>query len=194
MKTRLFTKWVAAIACGCLIGANANALTITIGSSERTGSLTSATQGATANDANLFASTVNTAFGGTWTERGHLDSGTSDDLFTISLTTGGWNGTHVTGIWSIAPSFWTIYGKAVIGWHVGNGQGSPDEFMFLVTQGQTTGTWSYDRLDGGGGGFSNIQLFGSEKPRVSVPDVGATILLLGTALSGLGLITRRFKN
>jgi len=193
MKTSLLTKWMAAIAGGCLIATSASALNITIGSADRTGSLSSATQGATASDSNLFASTVNTAFGGAWTEVGHLDSGLNDGFLTITLTSGAWGANNVAGTWAIAPSFWTTYGNAVIGWHVGNGAADPDEFMFLVEQGQTSGTWSYDRLSGGGGGFSNMQLFGSGKPTTRVPDGGLTVLMLGSALTGLGAIARRIK-
>ncbi|HEU5124430.1 MAG TPA: hypothetical protein VFW05_10240 [Verrucomicrobiae bacterium] len=196
MKTSLLTKWVAAVAGGCLIATSASALNITIGSAQRTGSLSSATQGATGSGTgNLDASTVNAAFGDSWTEVGHLDPGTglNDGFLTITLTSGAWGANNVAGTWAIAPSFWTTYGDAVIGWHVGNGSGDPDFFMFLIEHGQTSGTWSYDRLSGGGGGFSNMQLFGSGKPTTRVPDGGLTVLMLGSALTGLGAIARRIK-
>ena len=43
--------------------------------------------------------------------------------------------------------------------HVGNGQGDPDWWFFDITQGETAGTFSYDRLSGGGGGLSNLFLW-----------------------------------
>lgn len=199
MKTTQF------LVCVCLASALATSpaysTPITIGSVQRTGTLNSATAGATYIGGNLDASVVNAAFSGMapWTEVGHLDSGAglSQGLLTITLGSGqNWNDNNVNGTWTIASSFWTSYANAVIGWHVGQGSGDPDVFMFLITQGATSGTWSYDRLTGGGGGFSNMQLFGSGTPRnpnVSIPDGGTTVLMLGAALSGLGMMVRRFR-
>ena len=191
MKT---LKHLAIMALAVLLSAG-SASAITIGSLQRTGTLDSATAGAMANDSNLFASTVNAAFPvvGGWTNAGHLDTSTglSDLSLTITFTSGTWNSNNVAGTWTIGSSFWTTYADAVIGWHVGNGNGTPNEFMFLVTQGATSGTWSYDRLSGGGGGFSNMQLFGSGTG-TQVPDGGATVALLGLALAGIAGVRRKF--
>jgi hypothetical protein len=203
MKNRNLKTW---LACLCASGAvamnDANALTITLpnpANDFRTGSLTSATAGATAVESNLKAAVVDAAFGGTWTKRGHLDNGgpssLSNDLLAITFTSGAWDATNVAGTWSIASSFWTTYSNAVLGWHVGNGGANPDQFMFLVEQGKTSGTWSYKRLSGGGGGFSNFQLFGNGPPKdiTGVPDGGASIVLLGLGLVGVGVGRRMSK-
>ena len=159
----------------------------------RTGTLDTAIAGGIGTESNLDANLVHNVFGGTWTEVGHLDSsntGPTVDLLTMTFTNGTWGGTDVAGTWAIDPSFWATYGSAVIGWHVGNGSGDPDEFLFQIAPNQTSGTWSYKVNSGSGGGFSNFQLFGSGKP-TSVPDGGATAGLLGLTLGGV-VMFRRF--
>jgi hypothetical protein len=169
--------------------ATANALSLTITGTDRTGTLGDAIASAGTSN-NLKADEVAAAFGGTWTDKGHIDPGAlSEGLLSITFTTGGWGGSNVAGTWTIDPSFWSLYGSAVIGWHVGNGGGDPDSFMFLIEPGATTGTWSYK--DGsGGGGLSNVQLYGSGAPR-NVPDGGTTVALLGLAIGGV-VVARRF--
>ena len=45
--------------------------------------------------------------------------------------------------------------------HVGKGGGNPDAFAWLITPGETSGTFSYERIAGTGGGLSNLFLWGS---------------------------------
>jgi hypothetical protein len=191
MKTKALTSaglnglLVAGLVYGIGISA---APAITIGSAQRTGTLDSATSGAMANGTNLKKAVVDAAFSGDWTEVAHLDSSLADAPLSITFTSGGWGDNNVAGTWSIASTFWTTYGSAVLGWHVGEGGGDPDAFMFKVTENATSGTWSYDRLSGGGGGFSNFQLYG--KTGGTVPDSGTTIVSLGFALLGLGSLRK----
>jgi len=116
---------------------------------------------------------VNTALGmnATWTKEGEVSPGDgatgahANDLLTITLLTGSWGGNSgITGTWNIASSFWSTYGTAAITMHVGNGNGDPDHFVWLIEQGQTSGTFSYSDLDGRGGGLSNNFLFGTGTP------------------------------
>ena len=75
--------------------------------------------------------------------------------------------------------------------HVG-GNGSPEHFIWLVEQGELTGTFSYTRGDTRGGGFSNLKLYAAGTGS-RVPDAGTTVALLGASLIGLGALRRRFS-
>lgn len=183
-----------------IVATQAHAVTMTITSVNRTGSLDPATQTASVNGVNLDASVVNTAFGGTWTEVSHLNASLVDLPLTIAFTSGSWGSNDLTGTWAIDPSFWDTYGSAVLGWHVGQGSGDPDVFMFKIVTGATSGTFSYERLTGGGGGFSNFQLYGSGTPTPDttsvkpVPDSGTTLVSLGLALLGLGSMRKLIRS
>jgi hypothetical protein len=84
--------------------------------------------------------------------------------------------------------------SAVISMHVGNGNGEPDHFIWALSPGLLTGSWSYNGNSPllGGGGFSNMKLYSSAAgiPGTGgggrVPDGGTTIALLGVSLLGLG--------
>ena len=84
--------------------------------------------------------------GGTWTKEGERTSNGVNDLLTITAD-GPW-GNDVTGTWSIDPSFWATWGRAVISVHVGNGPASsyvsnPDWFLFEVIPGGEGGAFEY---------------------------------------------------
>ena len=102
------------------------------------------------NGVNPGVSDVAAAYGGTWTQKGELTAAGSNDLLTITLTSGGFGSGDASGTWAISSSFWNTYGQAVISTHVGQGQGDPDAWMFLITPGELSGTWSYDIRTGGG--------------------------------------------
>ena len=155
-------------------------------------------------DAALIAATA--GFAGTWTNEGQLfpaSPSETDDLFTVDITSGSWGTIPASGTWAIDPSFWATWGRAVISAHIGQGGGNPDYWLFEIEQGQLTGTWSLIQLDGNGGGFSNMKLWGSGDPTVTeqncegicataVPEP-ASLLLFGTGLVAVAAKLRRRK-
>ncbi len=119
-------------------------------------------------------------------------TGGSDGGLTVALTGGTWGSKAASGTWAISPAFWAANSQAVITMHVGQGgQDKLDDFLWLIVPGQLTGTWSYSAT-GGGGGLSNLRLFGSDTG-TSVPDAGSSAILLGLGLGALGLIRRRWS-
>lgn len=189
-----------AVACLAMVPFASQATSITIGDVlTRTATLDSATAGV-AGDGNATASVIDGEFAtqAPWTIRGDVAAADgTDGLLTVALTSGAWGGGDAAGTWAIAPSFWTLYGNAVIAIHVGHGNTvAPDHFSFLIEQGETTGTWSYDMVSGNGGGLSNLHLFssGDPIPPDQVPDGGSTLALLGLAAVGAGLARMLIKN
>ncbi len=215
MRIKMAMSWklgVAALVAAVGMGAVApsvEAASITcLPDNERVATLSSATICGTGNGELNSGAGVNAALGTgfAWTKEGQISPGggtgsNSDDLLTITLLTGSWGGnTGITGTWNIAPSFWNTYGMAAITMHVGNGSGSPDHFVWLIEQGQTSGTFSYSDLDGRGGGLSNNFLFGAGTPvttgtsttglPVDVPEPGIGLL----SAAGLMLVGARLWN
>jgi hypothetical protein len=184
------TKTLLAVAAAVFAG-TLNAATC--GTSQRTATLDSADSCTTAGEETgtpQAADVLAKYPGSAWSKRGELSgSNGTNDLFTVTASS--W-GNNVTGTWAINPSFWTSYGEAVITMHVGNGAGDPDWWFFDITQGATAGTFSYDKLNGGGGGLSNLFLWsrGTPPPPPEVPLPG-TLGLLGLGLVGLGAVRRR---
>jgi hypothetical protein len=170
---------------------NSFADTITCGSAERTATLAEAEDCITGlGNANTNVVNDGDYFGAEeWTQEGELTDEGTNDFLTIDLTSGSFGESDVEGTWSIDPTFWTIYGEAMITFHVGNGNGDPDHWAFLITPGETSGTWSYEDLDGQGGGLSNFMLFGRGTP-TNVPEP-VTLVSLGTGLAGLALLLRK---
>ncbi|WP_039916540.1 PEP-CTERM sorting domain-containing protein [Cellvibrio mixtus] len=109
-----------------------------------------------------------------WIKEGELTAEGSNDLF--SVDTDSW-GTDVMGTWYIDESFWESYSRAVITMHVGQGGGDPDAFAWMISPGETSGSFSYERVAGKGGGLSNMFLFGSGVPDVKVPEPNINLLL-----------------
>lgn len=159
-------------------------------SDQRVAILSDAVECNTANSINLNTSAdLNTLFSVnyTWVKEGELTGAGSNDLF--SVTSNGW-GTDVDGNWFIDSSFWTLYSTAVITMHVGEGGGNPDAFAWIITPGETSGYFSYHRVDGKGGGLSNLFLFGTGVPEIRVPEANQ-LLLLFLGLATILLARRR---
>lgn len=203
MKISYIKRLLAVAVCAMCMPLAGSALTITLPSDitgyQRQASLADASQGwygtgnATVQDVESYFPTLSP-----WTERGSVSpsSGSGTGIYegnalTVNVLTGSFGGTDVTGTWTINDtSFWSSYGNAAISMHVGNGAGDPDHFVWLIDQGKTTGTWSYRVFSGGGGGLSNLKLY-SSGTATKVPDGGYTLVLVGLAFSGLGLICRK---
>jgi hypothetical protein len=205
------------LACGLLLIAAgvkpAMASSITCGSATRKATLESAAECATVGlttgtpKADDVAAQFTFAEGfDDWTARGSATAGPGGNTttaygngggLTVAFTTGKWNSNNVAGTWTIANGFWDAYANAVITMHVGNGNSDPDWFLFLVTPGAYSGTFKYDRLSAGGGGFSNMFLFSEGTPptitTTAVPDGGTTLAMLGFALAGLGALGRKLS-
>ena len=169
---------------------SAQAGVISCGDTYRQASLGSAesceaqTIGSTAKKADIDA-----IFGGSWTKVGELKAAGGNEW--LSITGTGWGSGAASGTWAIDPAFWLTYGSAVISMHVGGGQkNAVDNFEWLVTPETLSGTWSYSKLTGKGGGLSNIKLWGSGTPTVNVPEPGSVLLLLIGLLS-VGVMRRR---
>jgi hypothetical protein len=132
----------------------------------------------------------------TWTKRGDVTSnGDFSSLLNVSLNPGSrWGRPNVSGTWTLTPNFWLQYGNAVITIHVGgNPDRAPDDFgAFIINYGATSGSWSFNQVNGvQGGGLSNVAIWTSGPPR-KVPEP-ATLGLLGLGLASVGLMRRRRK-
>lgn len=143
-------------------------------------------------------------FGDTWTTEGELSGGTSNGYLSIGFSTGTWDEANASGTYAINDAFWDEWGKAVISIHVGNGNGDPDWFMFLITPQTTSGEWSLARVTQKGGGLSNFFLWGAGEPsprcvencapdqQESIPEP-TTLALLGVAFLGAGVARQRAR-
>lgn len=161
---------------------------------DRSAFLDSSVSGIWGNNENPSEELIGSAFGGIWTKQGELaGSNGANDLLAINVLSGEWGGIPVSGTWSIDPSFWTTYARAVISMHIGHGGGDPDYFAWLITPGATSGTWGLVRNSGKGGGLSNMKLWGSGTPEKRVPDDGSSLVMLLLGLMVVGFF-RRFRS
>jgi len=170
--------WKLSVLLAAFWGFAANASTITCGNEYRTATLTSA-EVCFVGSGNTTETDIEGYFGGDWDHLTGVQSSVTSGYLTVNLLSGTWGGTGpISGTWAIDQSFWTVYGSAALSIHVGNGSYDPDHFAWLITDGQTFGTWSYERLSGNGGGLSNMHLWGSGEPDFEVSEPNVFLLML----------------
>ncbi len=186
-----FFRTFAPVFClASFIALPAVALPVTCGDTHRTASLDAATSCAAQKiGSTVHASDINTIFGGSWTIAGELTNNGSSGF--LSGTGAGWGKSTASGTWLIDPDFWKQYGFAVLSMHVGGGNTNyVDSFEWRIIDADTSGTWSYTKLQGKAGGMSNLQLWGSGKPSTKVPEP-SSVLLMMLGLAGLAIARRK---
>lgn len=172
-----------------LLSMVASAGTISCGNQYRTATLTSADL-CEIGSGNTKESDIEEYFGGDWDQlsgvAGAKNTGGTlvNGYLTVTLLSGTWgNGGPISGTWAIDKSFWTVYGQAALSIHVGNGSYDPDHFAWSISEGNTWGTWSYQKLKGNGGGLSNMHLWGAGDPLIKVPEPHIGLLMVLGLLS-----------
>lgn len=185
-------KLMSAVMLSGFIALPAYALPIACGDSHRVASLDTATSCTSQKiGSTVHASDINSIFGGSWTIAGELKSTGSSGF--LSGTGTGWGQGTASGTWSIDSNFWNNYGFAVISMHVGGGNTNyVDSFEWRIIDKDTSGLWTYNKLNGTAGGMSNLQLWGSGKPTIKAPEPSALILML-IGMVSLGLFRRSVK-
>lgn len=189
-------KKLISLGAALLLTYSASALTVTLGTPpNRTGTLTSAEEGIVhAGNVNNLNAPISYQGYNTWVKRGEVVSSTSgglNDIFKVTLTSGSWGGSPVSGTWEITDAnFWSTYNSGAISLHVGGGSFKDyNAYIWLLTPNLLQGTFSIQNGINNGGGLSNLFLYGSPEgsnpPPTTVPDSGTTLVLLGAALLGL---------
>ena len=151
----------------------------TSGEPDRTATLVDADQCAYG-IGNPDATDIASYYGEDWASAGEL-TGNGTNTYLSATSDDGWGNIPNSGTWEIDDSFWDVYDQAVITMHIGDGNGDPDHWAWLVLDGTTSGTWEVDftYVDGTstkGGGLSNIRLWGANTgTTVAEPGTGALV-------------------
>lgn len=168
---------------------SSQALAISCGSAQRIADLSIATLCETGLG-NPKRADINDLFGSDpkWQRVSSINKNTlggSNGVFSILLDSGSdWGDKDISGQWNINASFWNEFDEAVISMKVGNGGGDPDFFAWKLASNSLSGDFSYERLAGGGGGLSNMKLWGRFTGLVQVKEP-ANFSLLALGLIGL---------
>lgn len=132
-------------------------------------------------------SDVAALFGSTWVNQGELTDDGVDNMLAVELTTGSWGVIPVGGSWTMDPSFWGTWGRAVVTFRLADGEGNADWYFFEVTPYAGSGTFHIDGVSGTGSILSTISLWSSDVP---VPEPGS-MFMLGTGLLIAAALIRR---
>lgn len=164
----------------------------TCGAPDRTATLTGASKCAYDEGINFGVADIQAIYPtDPWVAAGEL-TGDGSNGFLKATADQGWGNIPNGGEWSISSTFWTMYDEAVITMHIGQGNGDPDAWAWLITPDTLSGDWSLEFVAGGstkGGGLSNLKLWG-RGDGTTVPEPGI-VALLATGLLLMGVIRRK---
>jgi len=119
------------------------------------------------------------------------EGGAETALFDLSYTAGVGDNTSITGTWSIGSSFWSQYDSAALAFKFGTGNTVDEWFVFDLSGGITSGSWTFfSVLAPGSGGLSHSNLYARDI--ITLVSEPGSLALICIGIAGIG-ITRRKK-